>query len=61
MVELHGMIRPAEDIALYRAAMAEWPGSGEVVGWRRARAEWVRANDACRRDILDRLDASTAR
>jgi hypothetical protein len=50
------MIRPSEDLALYRAEMAEWPGRGEVVGWRRARSNWVEANDACRRDILDRLD-----
>jgi uncharacterized protein len=55
LIELRGMIRPAEDLALYRAEMAEWPGSGEVSGWRTAQAEWVKANDACRRDILDRL------
>ena len=30
LVELHGMIRPSEDIALYRAEMAAWPGSGEL-------------------------------
>ncbi|MDT4958918.1 MAG: uncharacterized protein QOF95_1112 [Pseudonocardiales bacterium] len=55
LIELRGMIRPGEDLALYRAEMAEWPGSGEVSGWRTAQAEWVNANDACRRDILDRL------
>lgn len=56
LIELRGMIRPAEDLALYRAEMAEWPGPGNVSGWRRAQSEWVTANDACRRDILDRLD-----
>jgi hypothetical protein len=50
------MIRPAEDLALYRAEMAEWPGSGNVPGWRRAQSGWVTANDACRRDILDQLE-----
>jgi hypothetical protein len=58
LLELRAMIRPAEDLALYRADMAEWPGSDEPTGWRRARREWVRANDACRRDILDRLRSS---
>ena len=55
LVELRAMIRPAEDVALYRAEMAEWPGRG-AVGWQRGRANWVEANDACRREILDRLD-----
>jgi len=54
-IELRGMIRPGEDIALYRAEMAEWPGSGEV-GWRQAQDDWVKVNDDFRRDILDRLD-----
>jgi uncharacterized protein YcaQ len=56
LIELRGMIRPGEDVALYRAEMAEWPGSGDVRGWRKAQSEWVTANDACRRNILDRLD-----
>ena len=49
------MVRPGEDLALYRAEMAEWPGPGEVPDWRAYRDDWVRANDACRRDILSRL------
>src|SRR5215207_7977536 len=48
------MIRPAEDVALYRAEMA-WRRDGELEGWRLATRQWVQANDACRRDILDRL------
>jgi uncharacterized protein YcaQ len=58
LIELRAMIRPAEDLALYRADMAEWPGRGPVSPWLVARSEWVRANDACRRDILQRLAAS---
>lgn len=56
LVDLRGMIRPGEDVALYRAEMAEWPGSGEVPVWRRDQSDWLRANAAFRRDILDRLD-----
>jgi len=55
-IELRGMIRPGEDIALYRAEMAEWPGAGEVPGWRQAQDDWVRVNDAFRLDILERLE-----
>ncbi len=58
VVELRAMLRPAEDLALYRAEMAAWPGSGEVPNFRRAQSEWLAANDGCRRDILDRLRTS---
>jgi uncharacterized protein YcaQ len=58
LLDLRAMIRPAEDLALYRAEMAEWPGRGKLTGWREYRRDWVRANDACRLDILDRLAAS---
>jgi uncharacterized protein len=49
------MIRPSQDMALYRAEMAEW--RDESRGWQ-ASLDWVRANDACRRDILRRLTAT---
>ena len=58
LVELQALIRPAEDLALYRADMADWPGSGELRDWQVYRRDWVEANDACRRDILARLKAS---
>ncbi|HTZ90965.1 MAG TPA: crosslink repair DNA glycosylase YcaQ family protein [Streptosporangiaceae bacterium] len=58
LLELLGMIRPSEDIALYRAEMAEWPGRGELRDWQHFLVDWVRANDACRLDILDLLDSS---
>jgi len=54
LIELRAMIRPAEDLALYRAEMAEWVRGG-YTGWRGSQQRWVEANDACRRDILDRL------
>jgi uncharacterized protein len=57
LLELRAMIRPAEDLALYRADMARWDTAerGELQGWRASIRDWVRANDGCRRDILDRL------
>ena len=60
LLELQAMIRPAEDLALYRADMAAWdsPERANPTGWRTVNRDWVRANDACRRDILDRLGAS---
>jgi len=54
LIELRGMIRPGEDIALYRAEMAQWPG--EASGWQQANEDWIRVNDDFRCDILDRLD-----
>jgi uncharacterized protein len=54
LLELMGMIRPSEDLALYRAEMDEW--RRELRGWP-GTIKWVRANDECRRDILDRLAA----
>jgi uncharacterized protein YcaQ len=57
LVELRGTLRPVEDVALYRAEMAEWPGTGELRDWQEYRRDWVRANDAFRCDILERLRA----
>jgi uncharacterized protein len=60
LLELRAMIRPSDDLALYRADMASWESAerGELPGWRASQRDWVRANDACRRDILDRLGSS---
>jgi uncharacterized protein YcaQ len=60
LLELRAMIRPAADLALYRADMAAWDSAerGDLSGWRASQRDWVRANDACRRDILDRLGAA---
>jgi uncharacterized protein YcaQ len=55
LIELLAFLRPAEDLALYRGQMAEWPGNGEASEWQVFRREWVAANDRCRLDILDRL------
>ena len=58
LIELKAFVRPAEDIALYRAQMAEWPGSGELREWQEFNRDWVAANDRCRRAILDMLRAA---
>ena len=55
LIELMGTIRPAEDLALYRAEMAEWRKRPPVADWEKRHRRWVQANDACRRDILARL------
>lgn len=55
LVELDGMLRPAEDLRLYRAEMARWPGDGDQQ-WQVRLRDWVAANDDCRRDILRRLE-----
>ena len=57
LIELMALLRPAEDLALYRARMAAWPGTGELKGWQIQFRDWVLANDRCRRDILARLRA----
>lgn len=57
LIELHQTLRVPEDIALFRAEMAEWPGSGELRQWQEHVRDWVMANNDCRRDILERLRA----
>lgn len=58
LVELQGMIRPRDDMVLYRAEMADWPGRGELRDWQEFTRDWVEANDECRVDILSRLEVS---
>ena len=56
LIDLHGVLRPAEDIALYRGEMADWPGVSEDPDWRES-AAWVRANEDFRRDLIERAAA----
>ena len=56
VVELHQMLRPAADIALHRAGMANWPAVfDQYREIHDSLARWVDANDDTRRDILDKL------
>ena len=57
LLELHGLIRAPEDLALYRAEMAEWPGRAGLRDWQEGVREWVDVNNGCRLDILARLRA----
>jgi uncharacterized protein YcaQ len=57
LIELHQTLRVPEDIALFRAEMAAWPGSGELREWQEDLRDWVSANNDCRREILERLRA----
>jgi len=51
LYERVALIRPVEDLRLYRAEMAVWPT------YEHTRA-WLEANDAFRRDVLERLETS---
>ncbi len=57
LIQLHQTLRVPEDIALFRAEMAEWPGPGQLREWQVELRDWVMANNDCRREILDRLRA----
>ncbi|HPF81365.1 DNA glycosylase AlkZ-like family protein [Nostocoides australiense] len=54
LIEIGGMLRPGEDIALYRAEMAAWPGGERP--WQQDLAEWVAVNDEGRRAIRHELE-----
>ncbi len=41
LYELHQTLRVAEDIALFRAEMAVWPGSGKLRPWQEGLRDWV--------------------
>jgi hypothetical protein len=55
LVEFRGFARLPETLALFRAEMAAWPSDGEPLDWQQYRQDWVRANEGCRVDILERL------
>lgn len=56
LIEIGMMIRPAEDVPLLRAEMVARRDPDQLRGWQRSTHDWVMANDACRRDILERLE-----
>jgi uncharacterized protein YcaQ len=55
LIELDMMIRPREDLRLFTAEMAAWPGPGPLREWQEDVGNWVAANEECRRDILEQL------
>ena len=52
LVELQALLRPSEDIALFRADMDAWPGEPPLREWQEDVRDWVAANDGCRREVL---------
>jgi uncharacterized protein YcaQ len=58
LIDLHSMIRPADDLALYRAEMQRFADGSELTGWTKSLRSWMEANAACRRDILLHLATS---
>ena len=55
LVEYQGVLRPAEDLALFRADMVDWPGRPPLREWQEDLSDWLETNDVCRDDILDYL------
>ena len=55
LIELNQTLRVPEDLALFRAEMAAWRGSGRLSEGQEGARDWVRANNDCRRDILELL------
>ncbi len=55
VVEVAGALRSIDDVALYRAEMAAWPTPGPWKEWHHRLSDWMEANEACRRDVLERL------
>jgi uncharacterized protein YcaQ len=55
LVEYCGLLRPAEDMALFRSQMEEWPGRPPLREWQEDVRSWVQANEECRLDILTAL------
>ena len=56
LIELRALIRPAEDIALYRGEMDRRRAGPETASGFGQGMAWLSANDSARRDILHRLD-----
>lgn len=54
LVEVQGFLRRCEDIALFTAEMAAWPGA-DPPAWRAGLARWVEQNDHAREQVLQVL------
>lgn len=59
LVEVEGVLRPAEDVALLRPEMAAWRGElpGALKPWQEGVLQWVEDNRGFRLDVLEALRA----
>ena len=57
VVDVRGLLRPAEDLALLRAEMAERPATGRNARQREITWQWLDDNAAARDDVLELLRA----
>lgn len=57
LLQLRGDLRPTEDLALFRAEMALWPGPEPWQPWQEQLSDWVEANAPFRHDVLEALRA----
>lgn len=57
VVEVGGFLRPAQDLALLRAEMAERPPTGRHARQREDTWRWLDDNEAARQDVLELLRA----
>ncbi|GAA4668555.1 DNA glycosylase AlkZ-like family protein [Nocardioides nanhaiensis] len=55
LVQLRGDVRPAEDLVLFRAEMALWPGPEPWRPWQEQLVAWVEVNAPFRHDVLAAL------
>src|SRR6476469_3056033 len=55
LIDLHGLLRPPEDLKLFRSEMTEWPVVENVPPYLEGQSRWVQANKGFRRDVLDAL------
>ncbi|GAA4111939.1 crosslink repair DNA glycosylase YcaQ family protein [Nocardioides fonticola] len=56
ILEIAGFWRPAEDLALYAAEMARWPGD-DAAPWQLERLSWLAANAEAHAGVLAQLAA----
>ncbi len=52
VLELDGLFRPSEDLALFRAQMRAWPGPPPLTEWMEDVSDWLDANRECHDDVI---------
>ena len=52
VVEVDGLFRPGDDVALFRAQWDAWPGPPPLKEWMEDVSDWLDANRACHDDVI---------